>query len=51
MTLGETRTAAALSLFGGLLRDAVAMARSGLASPADIDLAMQLGAGHPIGPL
>ncbi|MEV5842364.1 3-hydroxyacyl-CoA dehydrogenase NAD-binding domain-containing protein [Streptomyces sp. NPDC051985] len=41
----------ALSLAAGLFADAVAMASSGLAAPADIDTAMRLGAGHPVGPL
>ncbi|WP_369264079.1 3-hydroxyacyl-CoA dehydrogenase NAD-binding domain-containing protein [Streptomyces sp. R35] len=51
MKSGEPANEAALSLFSGLLRDAVALAGSGLASPADIDTAMRLGAGHPVGPL
>ncbi|MFB4295162.1 3-hydroxyacyl-CoA dehydrogenase NAD-binding domain-containing protein [Actinomadura sp. NTSP31] len=41
----------ALSLAAGLLRDAVAMAGSRFAAPDDIDTAMRLGAGHPVGPL
>ncbi|MET9084909.1 3-hydroxyacyl-CoA dehydrogenase NAD-binding domain-containing protein [Streptomyces sp. NPDC004237] len=41
----------ALSLAAGLFVDAVTMASSGLATPADIDTAMRLGAGHPVGPL
>ncbi|WP_051834064.1 3-hydroxyacyl-CoA dehydrogenase family protein [Streptomyces sp. NRRL S-646] len=51
LSSGEPPSPAALSLFSGLLRDAVALAASGVASPEDIDLAMQLGAGHPVGPL
>ncbi|MEV8230305.1 3-hydroxyacyl-CoA dehydrogenase NAD-binding domain-containing protein [Streptomyces sp. NPDC079167] len=47
----EVPSATALNLVRGLLSDATAMARSGLASPADIDTAMRLGAGHPVGPL
>ncbi|MFI8193938.1 3-hydroxyacyl-CoA dehydrogenase NAD-binding domain-containing protein [Streptomyces sp. NPDC085946] len=47
----EAPSATALKLVSGLLADATAMARSGLASPADIDTAMRLGAGHPVGPL
>ncbi|RJQ89277.1 3-hydroxyacyl-CoA dehydrogenase family protein [Amycolatopsis panacis] len=40
-----------LSLLRGMLIDAVAMLRSGFATAADIDTAMRLGAGHPVGPL
>lgn len=40
-----------LALLRGMLADAVHMARSGFATPADIDVAMRLGAGHPAGPL
>lgn len=41
---------AALDMLSGLLRDAVLLAGRGTATPADIDTAMRLGAGHPTGP-
>jgi 3-hydroxyacyl-CoA dehydrogenase-like protein len=37
-------------VLSGLLRDAVLLAERGTATPADIDTAMRLGAGHPAGP-
>jgi hypothetical protein len=37
-------------VLSGLLRDAVLLAGRGTATPADIDTAMRLGAGHPTGP-
>ncbi|MCK9894481.1 3-hydroxyacyl-CoA dehydrogenase family protein [Frankia sp. AgB32] len=37
-------------LLAGLLRDAVELAERRVATPADIDVAMRLGAGHPCGP-
>ncbi|WP_171057987.1 3-hydroxyacyl-CoA dehydrogenase family protein [Modestobacter altitudinis] len=40
----------ALDALSGLLRDAVLLAKRGTATPADIDTAMRLGAGHPTGP-
>ncbi|SHN46735.1 3-hydroxyacyl-CoA dehydrogenase [Cryptosporangium aurantiacum] len=40
----------ALLLLSGMLRDAVTLAERGVATPADIDTAMRLGAGHPQGP-
>ena len=40
----------ALDALSGLLRDAVLLAERGTATPADIDTAMRLGAGHPTGP-
>ena len=43
-------TAAARQLLAGLLSDARALADAGIASEADIDVAMRLGAGHPAGP-
>ena len=43
-------SAAALEVLAGLLRDAVLLAERGTATPADIDTAMRLGAGHPAGP-
>lgn len=42
---------AAIDLVSGMLRDAVAMADTGFATPTDIDTAMRLGAAHPVGPL
>jgi len=41
---------AAIALIAPMLRDALMLARTGRATPADIDLAMQLGAGYPEGP-
>jgi 3-hydroxybutyryl-CoA dehydrogenase len=38
-------------VLGGLLNEAVAVYSEGIASPEDIDEAMKLGAGHPLGPL
>lgn len=38
-------------ILGGLLNEAVAVYSEGIASPEDIDEAMKLGAGHPLGPL
>ncbi len=43
-------SSAALEVLSGLLRDAVLLAGRGTASPADVDTAMRLGAGHPAGP-
>ncbi|MFF0148427.1 3-hydroxybutyryl-CoA dehydrogenase [Amycolatopsis sulphurea] len=40
-----------LRLLRGMLADAVSMLRSGFATAQDIDTAMRLGAGHPVGPL
>ena len=40
----------ALPVLSGLLRDAVLLVQRGTATPADIDTAMRLGAGHPAGP-
>lgn len=37
-------------MLSGLLHDAVLLAERGTATPADIDTAMRLGAGHPAGP-
>jgi 3-hydroxybutyryl-CoA dehydrogenase len=39
-----------LPVLSGLLRDAVLLVERGTATPADIDIAMRLGAGHPAGP-
>jgi 3-hydroxybutyryl-CoA dehydrogenase len=39
-----------LRLLSGLLSDAVRMCAGGTVRPADVDLAMRLGAGHPQGP-
>ena len=41
----------AQELITPLLNDARALAKQGFATPADIDTAMRLGAGHPKGPL
>ena len=41
---------AAQEVLSGLLRDATLLAERGTATPADIDIAMRLGAGHPAGP-
>jgi len=40
-----------LPVLAGLLHDAVLLVERGTASPADVDTAMRLGAGHPAGPL
>jgi 3-hydroxyacyl-CoA dehydrogenase len=41
---------AVLAVLSGLPRDAVLLADRRTATPADIDIAMRLGAGHPAGP-
>ena len=41
---------AVLPVLSGLLGDAVLLVERGTATPADIDTAMRLGAGHPAGP-
>ena len=41
---------AVLPVLSGLLRDAVLLVERGTATPADVDTAMRLGAGHPAGP-
>lgn len=38
-------------ILGGLFNEAVVVYSEGIASPEDIDEAMKLGAGHPLGPL
>jgi 3-hydroxybutyryl-CoA dehydrogenase len=38
-------------VLGGLLNEAAVVYSEGIASPEDIDEAMKLGAGHPLGPL
>lgn len=38
-------------ILGGLLNEAAVVYSEGIASPEDIDEAMKLGAGHPLGPL
>ena len=43
-------TAVIERILAGIDREARAMVDTGLATPADIDLAMRLGAGHPAGP-
>ncbi|SOD97980.1 3-hydroxyacyl-CoA dehydrogenase family protein [Blastococcus haudaquaticus] len=40
----------ALRVMSGLLSDATLLAARGTAAPQDIDTAMRLGAGHPVGP-
>lgn len=44
-------TPTALGLLAHMLRDAQAMVRDQVALPSDVDLAMRLGARHPVGPL
>ena len=43
-------TAVVERILAGIEREARAMVDAGLATPADIDLALRLGAGHPVGP-
>ena len=53
---GETgverrRSSMAVNLMSGMIADAVMLVREGRATASDVDLAMQLGAGYPVGPL
>jgi 3-hydroxybutyryl-CoA dehydrogenase len=41
---------AVAGILAGIQREARAMAEAGIATSTDIDLAMRLGAGHPVGP-
>ena len=42
---------AVAAIRAGVEREAQSMAEAGLATRPDIDLALRLGAGHPIGPI
>ncbi len=45
------RSPLAVDLMSGMIADAVMLVREERATAADVDLAMQLGAGYPVGPL
>ncbi|WP_198597819.1 3-hydroxyacyl-CoA dehydrogenase family protein [Blastococcus atacamensis] len=51
MTVAAPSSPDVLAVLTGLLRDAALLVERGTATPADVDTAMRLGAGHPAGPI